>query len=202
VLLFQLSLTRRFLTHRRDHCTTSFGCQWDSELSSKLLSSFGSIRCRPRLWSASTGCIQLRLGWQQECYLCRVAGNTVIPHGMWVPISARLGCIILVNCYTVFILLCFTLAELDRSLLWTMLCMELSFAVQLSRWCLIRANIPALVIRHYICNMKGTLCAVFPLQCSYCCSLKTLCMVMWSKVEPCLCTYCYVYFYRYTLSAK
>ena len=35
---------------------------------------------------------------------------------------ARLGCIILVNCYTVFILLCFTLAELDQSLLWTMLC--------------------------------------------------------------------------------
>jgi len=32
-----------------------------------------------------------------DCHLCRLAGNTVIPYGMWVPVAARL---IAANCYT------------------------------------------------------------------------------------------------------
>jgi len=33
---------------------------------------------------------------RRECHLCRVAGNTVIPYGTWVPVAVRR----LANCYT------------------------------------------------------------------------------------------------------
>ena len=42
---------------------------------------------------------QLWLRKGRECHLCRVAGNTVIPYGMWVPVPVWQPCELLYTCY-------------------------------------------------------------------------------------------------------
>ena len=49
----------------------------------------------------------------RECHLCRVAGNTVIPCGMWVPVAVWQPCELLYTCYLLTYLLSHVLWSLS-----------------------------------------------------------------------------------------
>jgi len=89
---------------------------------------------------------QLRLGYGRECHLCRVAGNTVIPCGMWVPVAVWQPCELLYTCYLLTYLLTALVDAVMKSVFWVSILGPQHNATRICCW----APAPAAIDRYVL----------------------------------------------------